>query len=495
MTMPANLTAPIFAFDVTSGGNFESETRMVLAGFGLAAGALPAGGLAACGSINDARRLAGAGSMLETMFIAARRNAPSQEIWLGRMAEVGTAEVRTLTISAPPASGGQAVIQIAGESISVQVNAGDTATIVAAALAAAINSYFNALTKVSLPFTATVATNVVTLTERHKGAFASTIDISIPTLDTVNALTGIVAVATTTPGAGVPDITALLAAMNDDPFEIIVMPFSDTANLTVLNTFLGEVSGRWSYAQQLYGHGFYVVTDTQSSLVTKGLAKDTWHLTMIPRFASGGFAEPDYVWVAAMVGRIAPWLGGGANGDVSRNQTGLIVEGLSAPRDRTYWPDYPTRDVFLKSGVSTWKVSKSGDVMVDKIITQIQTINGAPDTTFRDIQAVFQVTYALQKFRADLASEHSNKALAQDNPSNLDAISTPKDIKATLFHTYQSMPGVLKNAAAVLPSINVTIDADNPNRVNCALPLDRVNALDIFSGLARVYSQFTTQAA
>lgn len=57
------------------------------------------------------------------------------------------------------------------------------------------------------------------------------------------------------------------------------------------------------------------------------------------------------------------------------------------------------------------------------------------------------------------------------------------------------MPGVLKNAAAVLPSINVTIDADNPNRVNCALPLDRVNALDIFSGLARVYSQFTTQAA
>jgi phage tail sheath gpL-like len=78
--------------------------------------------------------------------------------------------------------------------------------------------------------------------------------------------------------------------------------------------------------------------------------------------------------------------------------------------------DYATRDAMLKNGVSTWNVNRNGDVVIDKIITHQQTTNGAPDTTFRDIQAVYQVIYALKKFRADLAYEHSNKALGAGKP-------------------------------------------------------------------------------
>ena len=59
-----------------------------------------------------------------------------------------------------------------------------------------------------------------------------------------------------------------------------------------------------------------------------------------------------YEWLAAFVGRIAAWFGGGANGDVSRNQTGLVVQGIKPPRNRAYWMnDYATRDAFLKSGL------------------------------------------------------------------------------------------------------------------------------------------------
>lgn len=123
-------------------------------------------------------------------------------------------------------------------------------------------------------------------------------------------------------------------------------------------------------------------------------------------------------------------------------------------------------------------------------MTHQQTTSGAPDTTFRDVQRVFQLTYALKKFRADLAYEHSNKAIADDNPGNLEAISTVRDIKATLYHSYSSMRGVLENAAAALEAMVVTRDADNPNRVGARLPMDFINALDIFAGLARVYSQF-----
>ncbi|HXV31860.1 MAG TPA: hypothetical protein VD840_16160 [Sinorhizobium sp.] len=488
--IPANITAPLLAFDVTSGGAFENENRLILLGYGLNAGALGNGEISICNTMIEARQLAGAGSMLESMFEIARRNAPAQEIWIGRVEDTGTAEIRTITVGAVPAAGGQGVLQIGGEAVSLQIAAGSTADAVAAALSSAINAYFNPLTKVSLPFTATVATNVVTITARHKGIYATGLDIHIPVLEGVNVFDGLLTFATTTPGAGVPSGAAVLAALNDDPFEMIVSAFGDSANLTLFKDFLSNVSGRWSYAQQLYGHVFYPKTDTSGNLTTAALAQDDWHLTMIPRFSSGGFAEPDYLWVAAFAARIAPWLGGGSNGDVSRNQTGLVVEGLSPPRDRAYWMDYATRDAFLKNGISTWKASRNGDVMVDKIITHQQTTNGAPDTTFRDIQKIFQLTYALKKFRADLTFEHSNKALADDNPANLAALTTTRDIKATLFHSYRSMAGVLENAEAALLQMTVTRDPDNANRVNIGLPLDFVNPLDIFAGLARAYSQF-----
>ena len=125
-----------------------------------------------------------------------------------------------------------------------------------------------------------------------------------------------------------------------------------------------------------------------------------------------------------------------------------------------------------------------------RFVTHHQTTNGAPDTTFRDIQKVYQLTYALRQFRADLAFEHSNKGIADDNPDNLPALTTAKDIKATLFHSYRRMSGVLENSDTALQQMTVTRDPGNANRVNIGLPLDFVNPLDIFAGLARAYSQF-----
>lgn len=495
MNIPAYLTAPILAFDVTSGGQFENESRSILLGHANTGAALAAGAIAPCNTEMDARLLCGAGSMLESMYLAARRNAPAQEIWIGHVAASGTPEVRTVTVSSVPASGGQGILQIAGRAISIDIAAGATATAVATALAAAINGYYDRLSKRSLPFTATAAAAVVTLTARHAGAYSTGIDIFVPVVDGINAFAGNLSFATATPGAGVPSIANVLASMGDDPFETIISAFGDTANLTLASSFLNNIAGRWSYAQQLYGHFFYPKTGTTSEITTAGLAKDDWHLTLVPRFTAGGNAEPDYEFVSAVVGRVAAWFGGGANGDVSRNQTGLVVDGVTAPRDRAYWPDYATRDAFLKNGVSTWKVDRTGNVLIDKLITQQQTTNGAPDTTFRDVQRPYQLMYALKKFRADLAAEHSNKALASDNPDNLEALTTPKDIKATLIHSYIEMSGVLENADAAVQALRVTRDPDNANRVNIHLELDFVNAMDIFAGLAVANSQLDAVGA
>lgn len=492
MTIPANIVAPIFAFDVQSAGQFENESRLLLLGFvteDAVAGRLLPGEVKACPSEIEARTLLGAGSMLESMYLIAKRNAPAQEIWVGAVDDSGTAEVRTITVGVVPAAGGQGVIEIAGERVVIDIAAGASSATVAASLSAAINGYYNRFTRMSLPFTAGAASAVVTITARHKGIYATGIDINVPLVDGGNVFTGILTFATTVAGAGTPNVANVLAALGDDEFDMIACPFSDATNLGLLQGLLSENSGRWAFNKQIYGHAFVLKTETQSNLVSYSTAIDNWHVTTIPRFASGGFAQPDYLWVAAFVARIAPWFGGGANGDVSRNQTGLVVEGISAPRLRAYWMDYAARDVFLKNGLSTWSVNRNGDVQIDKIITHAQTTHGAPDTTFRDIQKIAQMIYALRRFRAALAYEHSTKAISDDNPSNLDAITTVKDIRDTLYHTYQAMPGVLENAAWALENMSVVRDADNPNRVNVVLPLDMVNPLDIFAGLAKIYSQ------
>ena len=496
-TIPGNIRAPIISFEINSGGQFESASRLLLIGHKNTGAAAADNVPFRCNNVNEAIALTGKGSMLAEMLIAARRNAPAQDIWLLPVPPTGTAEVRTVTVGAVPAAGGYGVVNIAGHEVALTIGAGDTAATVATALAAAISGFQDALTKSALPFGAAAAANVATLTARHAGAFATEIDIYVPTVAGGNAFTGLFAFATTTPGAGVPDLSAGLAALGDDPFDWIVSPFADATNMGRYATVMSDISGRWAWSRQSYGHVFVPKTDTTGNLTTFGLGYDARHISALVRIAAGGDATPGWVWAAAQVSRVVPWLSDGALGNVSRNQTGLVVEGVEAPRDRTRWMnDYATRDAFLGSGLSTYLVRSDGAVAVDKIITMQRTDGaGNVDTTFRDIQKIGQLIYALRRFRARLQAEHGQKAIADDNPGNLLALTTVRDIKATLVATYREMPGVLENVETFVDALDVQRNPDNPNRVDVFAPLDMVNPLDVLAANATIYSQFPASLA
>jgi phage tail sheath gpL-like len=495
-SIPGNVRAPIFAFEVNSGGQFESVSRLLLIGHKNTGAALADNVPTRCNNVTEAIAIAGKGSMLAEMVIAARRNSPAQDIWILAAPPVGTAEVRTMTVGAVPAAGGYAVVQIGDAVIAITIGAGDTATTVAATLAATINGYQDSLTKSALPFTAAAATNVVTLTARHLGAIFGTVDVHVPVVASGNAFTGILTFATTVPGTGLPDLSTGLAALGDDPFDWIVSPFADATNMGRYSTLLSDVSGRWAWNRQSYGHLYTTMTGTTSELTTFGLGYDTRHVTLIPRLTDAGNATLPWVFVAAMAARVTSWLSDGVTGNVSRNQTGLVVEGVSAPRDRTKWfNDYATRDAFLGSGLSTWTVRSDGSVAVDKLITMQRTDGaGNVDTTFRDIQAMGQLMYVLRYFRARLQAEHGQKAIADSNPGNLLAVTTTADIANTFVAAYRSMPGVLENSQAFLQQLDVQRNADNPNRVDVYAPIDRVNPLDVIAANATLYSQFRAAA-
>ena len=139
-TPGAGLTAPLFSFEFNSGGQYSGTTRVILQGFAtaaaLAAGKIAVGKPVPVAAQDQADALAGPGSMLREMFRIFTANAPSIPVYLNAVAEVGIAEVRTITVGGLP-SAGVGVLMIDGEQMPITIQTTDTPATVAASIAAA----------------------------------------------------------------------------------------------------------------------------------------------------------------------------------------------------------------------------------------------------------------------------------------------------------------------------------------------------------------------
>ena len=248
----SGLVAPMFAFEVNSAGGYGSPARLLLIGHKTSAGSLAANTPTVIGSQSDADSLCGPGSMLREMVRIARQNAPLQEIWAMHVAEpAGTAQVSTLTVGAGAAgTAGFGAIDICGERLTIAIASADTVAAIAGSIASAINAYFNAQTGAMLPVTATSAAGIVSVAARHPGAILADIDYAVPTDLTGNifAPSGRITVASTTAGTGTPTLATALAALGDDPYDVIVSPWGDAASIGACTTALNDTSGRWPTA-------------------------------------------------------------------------------------------------------------------------------------------------------------------------------------------------------------------------------------------------------
>lgn len=490
----SGLVAPGTFFEVNSGGQYESKSRALLLGQKSAAGTLADNTLTLCSTLEEAAQLAGVGSILYEMFRLARRNAPVQETWIAHVPVTGAAAQKTITVGALPAAGGDGVVEIAGRKISLAVGAAEAAATTATNLAAAINAYVDPLTLAYLPFTATAALAVVTLTARHAGTLPTEVELYADAGIAGNIFAGALTFADTVAGTGAASVSAVLAALGDEPFDSIISPYGDTTNLDAAQTALSDLAGRWAWDIQLYGHYFTVNTGNTGAHTSYGLARNDRHATALARVAS---PTPSWEWLAGYVARQLAWLADDTNGNAARNQSDIVVEGVRPPRLRSSWPAYATRNTLLGSGMSTWKVNAVGQLAIDKCITmQRNNAAGQPDTVFRDIQAIYQVMHALRYLRAGLSYTHANKAVATANPNNLPSISTPEDIRADCIGLYGDLVdrGLFEDKAEFAKRIKVERDLSNPARVNIGMDLDRVNPLDILAANATIYAQYPRAA-
>ena len=487
--IPAGIRVPLFyaEFDASQAGAFAQDQRTLLIGQMLAAGSAAAGAPVLVTRTDQALGLFGQGSMLHRMVAACRRNDGFGEVWCLPLADhaAATAATGTLALTGPATAAGTLALYIAGQRVQQAVAAGATAAAIATALAATINA------AAGLPVTAAADAGTVTLTARHKGALGNAIDLRLDyrgELGGESTPAGLgVAITAMAGGATDPDLAAALAGLGDGEYDFVACPYTDTANLDVIAAEWGEVTGRWSYARQVYGHVFAARAGTVAALSTFGTARNDPHVTVAGLYAS---PTPPWELAAALTAVAAASL----RIDPARPLQTLPLAGVlaPAPADRFTLAE---RQILLFDGIATLRIAEDGTVQVERLITTYQrNAWGVADPSYLDVTTLCTLVAVTRRMKAAIARKFGRHKLANDGTrfGAGQAIVTPRIVRAELIAQYGQMEalGLVENAAAFAAHLIVERNADDPNRLDVLYPPDLVNQLRIFAVLTQFRLQY-----
>ncbi|EPA8531717.1 phage tail sheath subtilisin-like domain-containing protein [Yersinia enterocolitica] len=488
--IPSNLRTPLFfaEFDNSQANTATTTQCTLIIGQMLNAGTLPADVPVLVSSVATVAGQCGAGSMLHGQMAAYLANDIAGEIYILPLAdtEAMVAATGKITVTTQASATGVISLYIAGIRVQVAVVATDEVAAVATALTAAIN------TTISLPVTAAAVDAVITLTAKNKGAHGNTIDLRLNYLGSAGSETTpdslVLAFTPMAGGAGVPELDDALANLQDRTFDFIINPYTDTASLNKIKDFLSDSTGRWSYAEQLYGHSFAAQSGTYGQLTAAGELRNDQHASLL---GVNGSPTPSYIWSAAYVGAIAQSL----RNDPGRPLQTLAISGVLAPPLASRFT-LTERNNLLHSGISTVTTADDGTVQVENIITTYQKNKyGAEDDSYLQIETLFLLMFVTRFLRTQVTSKFARMKLAADGtrfaPGS--AIITPNVIRAELIAQYQTLEfnGYVQDAKGFAKGLIVEKSASNPNRVDVLWTGVLINQLRIFA----VLNQFRLQAS
>lgn len=440
--------------------------------------------------------LCGVGSMMSNMVDTYRQNDPFGELHILPLLDDPSATAATGTIVFFGQASAQGVLSlyIAGVLISTVITTSMTSSQIATAVAAAINLIAD------LPVTASASQSTVTVTARNKGAVGNDIDMRLNyggTLAgeatpaglsvTLSTLTGAISGSATLASGATNPSTALNTALNalpDDNYDFIGQPYSDTTSLDNIKTFLNDITGRWAWSRQIYGHAITALRNTVGNLQTAGLARNDQHHSIMGYYDS---PTPPTRWAAANAAAVAR---------STRATTGLgrpmqtvpLIGVLAPPKSARFI--LTDRNTLLWSGISTFMVGQDGTVAIENLITTYQTnAFGQPDDSYLEIETMYLLSYILRFLKARVTTKFPRMKLASDGtrvPANA-GIVTPSDIKADQIAAFFDLEalGVVQDDIDFVDEIVVERDLTNPNRVNVLWPGTLISQLRIFALLAQ----------
>jgi phage tail sheath gpL-like len=492
--IPANIKVPLYRVEVdpSMAGLPTINLRALLVGVMTADGEAAVDVPLPIASQQQADTAFGEGSELARMFKAFFANNFANEVWGLPVADpVGsTAGTGNITVTTPPTAAGTVHLYIGGEHVPVNVAPGDDATTIAAAIAAAIND------DVSLPVTAANALGVVTLTSVFKGVNANDIGVSVnhygsrggeqlpPGIEIALPATGFL-----TGGNGVPDFTAAILNLGEEPYEYVAMPYTDTTALFDWDQEFGFTDqGRWGWQRELFGHVFSAKRGTYADLLTFGdLQNSPVESIMAVEVAS---PSPVYEWAAAYTAKAQRAL----INDPARPLQALTLNKIKPAGVHKRF-DFIELNSLASTGMAIQKPGADNQPMIAREQTTYQVNSyGQPDDAYELVTTLATLAKVLRNQKHAVTSKYPRHKLANDGtkfgPGQ--AIVTPGIVKGELIAQYQQdmYNGLVEDLSNFKRHLLVERDPNNPNRLSVLYPPDLINQLRIFAVLAQFRLQY-----
>lgn len=418
-------------------------------------------------SAEEAAGFFGLGSHLHAMAKAWFAVNTQTETWFIAQNDDGAAiaGTQTLTVVGTATAQGTIFLYIDGELSKIAVAIGDTATIIAAAIDAAVTA------KLDSPFTSAPVVGVVTLTAKNLGAQANSIDVRINLNPGEFLPAGVVSitVATGVTGANDPDILDVWPELGDVQYDVFAIGYDGAPNLTEIDT---ELSDRWGPIRAIEGVAVVGTSDTLANLITKGNGQNS-------RFTSieGAELSPSspWRWAASVAGLVA--LEGAK--DPARPHRSLELQGIVAPNASDLF-DLLERESLIAEGMATWTTDQSGRVRMSRQVTTYKTTElGIPDKAFQDITTALTLGFLRFDLRSKILTKYPRHKLADDDnefgPGQ--PIVTPSTMKAEVISIARGWVelGLIENIEQFIAGVTVVRDPQNVARLNIFLPPDLVN--------------------
>ena len=363
------------------------------------------------------------------------------------------ARVQTLALTGPATSTGVLTLYVGNVRYEVGINSADTATIVGAALAAALAN------DPALPFTCVHTTGTLVFTAKNKGTVANQIDF----LCTITA-TGLTAVSTaTTAGSVDPLLATALAACFGEQYNIIASPFIDSTSLTALKTHLDNVSGPM---EQRPGYGIFADDDALATVTSLASAVNSGRIVCA---YLRGTRSPAYEIAAAYAAVMA------YEEDPARPLNTLALANIAAPAiaDRLSRTE---QESCLNNGTAPLEVGPGEVVQIVRAVTTyIHDPQGIDDISLLDITTIRTLDYVRASIRTRIALRFPREKLSSKTPAAV------RDQIMDVLEQLEELE-IVEEVAANADGVICERDLQDPNRLNAKIPCDVVNGLHIFAG-------------
>lgn len=470
----ANLT-PFFYVEVDNSGAVQGSLdipwKNLLIGQQLAAKSAPKA-VTLITSLGQARALFGAGSQLANMIEAFLASNSVQPLYVLPLSDASgsAAATCTLTLTGNATANGELDLLIGGRHVAVGVLTGDTPTIQAAAVAAAVQAAGD------LPVSATALAGVVTFTAKNKGLAGNEIDLrlnyyqgeALPagTTAALTAMSG----GTLDPDLSTEGVAGLIASYW---FQAIAMPYSGAANVATMEA---EMALRWKANSQTGGVVYVAKNVAFSSLTTYGDGRNS-------PFTVALNAENVPTTPCELAAELAALAALSASIDPARPLQTLTFANAKAP-SRAQENSYTENETLLQKGIATFTVGEDRKLRIQRVVTTYKTnTTGSPDASYRDVETVHTLQAIRYDWAAYMRSKYPRHKLANDgtNFGPGQPVITPKTGRAEAIGRFQLWEerGWVEGFAQFKEALVVERNSGDVNRLDFLLRPNLVNQFRI----------------